>query len=187
MLHLTFNLSCSIACSCVHHLSSPHPIGICTPNSFLLPGAEHKPQPMSTLCCGSYPHSEPLLCCRDSLSESHVHYSVNGSNPHSKATVKPTPLQKFSPFGGKNLQVPLMGLPSLRNAAAGLPSHSQDRATSSMIEMSTPKRRDHINFKRPTVKQVRQDLNKHFHSKEIYICFILKSSSIPNTFLQIHT
>jgi len=81
------------------------------------------------------------------------------------------------------LQVPLMRLPPLENNAAGLSSHSQERPTTPMIEINTPKRRDHINSERPTVKQGK-DLNKHFHSKEIYICFILKSPSILNTFLQ---
>ena len=42
MLHLTFNLSRSIASLCAHNPSSPHPASVCTLDSFSLLDSKHK-------------------------------------------------------------------------------------------------------------------------------------------------
>jgi len=47
MLHITFNLSYSIACLCTHHPSFPYYSGIYTWDSFPLSSVKHKRQPMS--------------------------------------------------------------------------------------------------------------------------------------------
>jgi len=143
---------------------------------------------MSSLPCGFYPYSESLLCYRDApLSESQVRVSADRSNPHSEATVNPTLLLGFLHSKAKMFAGTTDGTTPFGNNTADLSNHFQDRPTIPVIKISTPKRCDHYYSKKPTVKQARQDLNKHFHSKEIYICFTLKSLSISNTFLQLHT
>jgi len=87
--------------------------------------------------------------------------------------VNPTALLGFPHSEAKILQVLLMGLSPLKNNAAGLPNHTHVKPTIKKIEMNTPKRYDHIDSKKLTVKQARQDLKNHFHSKEIYTYFIL--------------
>jgi len=87
----------------------------------------------------------PTMRQEFSLSESHVHCFAVGSNPHSKATVNQLHCRNFSHSKARSLQVPLMGLPPLENNATGLPNHSRDKPTTPMIEISTPKMRDHIN------------------------------------------
>jgi len=85
--------------------------------------------------------------------------------------VNPTPLLGFFSLGGQKFAGTSVGTISLGNNTAGLPNHSQDRPTTPMIEISTLKRRDHINSEKPTVKQARQDLNRHFHSNEIHVFY----------------
>jgi len=82
----------------------------------------------------------------------------------------PTPLLEFPLLGVKSLQVPLMRLSPLGNNTACLLNHSQDRPTILVTKITIPKRRDHINCKKPTVKQARQDLN----IPKKYTCFIPK-------------
>ena len=106
--------------------------------------------------------------------------------PHLEAIVNLTPCLRFSPLGGKSLQVPLIWLSPFENNNAGLPK-SLSKQTNHPNKDQHSEERDHTNSKKPTVKQAMQDLNKYFHSKEIYICFILNSLFIPNTFIQINT
>ena len=106
---------------------------------------------------------------------------------HSKANVNSTPLLRYSLPEAKSLQVSLMGLSLLGNNVAGSLNHTYVKPTISEIEFNTPKRHDHIDSKKPMVKQARQNSYNHFHSKEIYMCFIPKNPSILSTFLYIHT
>jgi len=107
-----------------------------------------------------------------------------GQTPTQKRTLSSTLLLGFPHSEAKILQVPLMGLTPLGNNTVCLSNHSQNKLTTPMLEISTPKRHDHINFIKLAVKQAREDLNKQFHSKDIYICFTTKSYSILNTFIQ---
>jgi len=66
--------------------------------------------------------------------------------------VNPTLLLEFSHSEVKSLQVPLMGLPELENNIAGLSNHTHIKPTIPEIEINTPKRHDHINSKKLTVK-----------------------------------
>ena len=118
------------------------------------------------------------------VSSSHFCWCVKtplGSECESNSTIGISPHLEV-----KSLGVPLMGLPTLENAAC-LPNHSQDRPTIPVIKINTPKRGDHSDFKKPTTKQAGQDPYNHFHFKEIHVFYSKKSfhsEYIPlNTYL----
>ena len=163
-----------------------HPTGVCTPGSSSLPGMEHQHQPTSSLRCRFHSHKESLLCCRDSPQSLKFTAPLMSQIPTQKQLWIQLRCCDFPHSKAKSLQVLLMGLSPLGNNTASLPNRFQGRPITPIIKISTSKRHDHINSKNPTVKQARQDIHKHFHSKDSYICFTSKSLSIPNTFLQIN-
>jgi len=160
-------------------------MGFCTPDSFLLPIAEHKCQPTDSLHCGFHPHSDPLLHCRDSslrVSSSQFRWWVRpslGSNRESNSAAG------FPPLGYQKFASTTDGTTPLKNTA-GLLNHSQDKPFIPVTESSIPKRRDHYDSKKPMLKQARQDLNNHFHSKAIYVFYSEKSLHF-DFILSIHT
>ena len=186
MLHPTFNLSRSIAYLCSHNPSSPYPVDVCTSGSFPLPGAEHKcrtdfPWAFVSLVVSLYrarntnaslqalsvvsftPTQAPTLLQESPFSESQAHSSVGGPNPHSEAYENPSPLLRLSPLGALKVCRTSDKTTPFENNTTCLSIPSQVKPITPVTDIGTPKRRDHVHPKKPTVKQTRQDLHNHFY------------------------
>jgi len=109
------------------------------------------------------------------LSETQVTASLLGSNPHSKTIVNPTPLLGFLLLGRQKFVGTANETTPTRKQRCRLTKSLSGWPTKPVIAISTLKRRNHINSKKPTVKQARQDLNKHFNFKEICVFYSEKS------------
>jgi len=138
------------------HPSPPYPTGVCTPDSFLLPARNtnvglRAPSVVGSTLIRIYCSDVEILPLR--VSSSQLCWWVKptlGSNR--ELTL---PLEFLHPEA-KSLQVRWWDYPPLGNNVTGLPSHSQDRPTTPVIKISTSKRRDHFNSKKPSVKQARK-------------------------------
>ena len=148
MLHLTFNIRCSIACLCMHLPSSPESLHL------PLMGFPHSETAMQTPAYGlSLLWVLPPLGIL-TLQQGFSPLRVPGPQlrwwnfSYSKATVNPTPLLGFSPLIGQKFRGTTDETIPFWNNIASLPNRFRDRPTIPVIEISTPERRDHFDFKK---------------------------------------
>ena len=152
MLHITFKIRCYIVCLCVHRSSSLESLHL------LLVGFPH-----SKMAMQSPAYVFPLLCVLSPLGvpimlKGFSHLRVSSSYLRWWVKLSLESNREFNSTAGishseaKNMQVPLMRLPPLKNNTTGLPNHSQDRLTSPVIEINTLKMRDHFDSKKANDK-----------------------------------